>query len=251
MKNTKIKAVKLIELKSILRKQRYPDKIIDSGIKKACDIPIDVLRSEKKRSKTQILPFVSTFNPNNTNVLPIIKNTIQNLQQSRTMKEVFKDYKFIKSWRQPPNLERILCKSKFTSKPVCFAVAKCGKSCFCCDYILEGSSFKFKKEKKLFNLKSNFNCESSNLIYVVICDTCGEEYIGQTGTLLKERVSVYKQHIAHPQYQQIKVEGHLRICGKSKFKIFPFFQVKENNKALREAYENHFIERFQPSLNAR
>ena len=89
VENTKIKSVKLSELKDVLKKQRYPEKIIDNGIKKACNIPIDVLRSEKKKSETLILPFVSTFNPNNTNVLPIIKNAVQNLQQSRTMKDFY------------------------------------------------------------------------------------------------------------------------------------------------------------------
>lgn len=36
---------------------------------------------------------------------------------------------------------------------------------------------------------------------------------------------------------------------KGKFKIFPFFQVKKDNKGLKDAYEDYFIEKFQPSLN--
>ena len=70
-------------------------------------------------------------------------------------------------------------------------------------------------------------------------------------TTLKDRVSTYKQHIKQPQYQQIKVEEHLRTCGEHKFNIFPFFKIKEENKILRESYEDHFIKKFKPKLNAR
>ena len=252
VENSKIKTIKLEELKQILRRQNYPKKIIDTGIEKACKIPIEILRSNKKKTTDKIIPFISTYNPNNCKVLPSIKTVFNNLQQSKTMKDVFQNYRLINSWKQPPNLGRILCKSKFTSVKQSFKVKKCNKKCFCCkDYLLEGTSFQFKKHNSTFDLKANFNCESSNLIYVVICSGCKEEYIGQTGTTLKERVTVYKQHINHPQYQQIKVEAHLRTCGKGNFTIFPFFQVKKEDKSLRESYENHFIKKFEPKLNAR
>ena len=76
-----------------------------------------------------------------------------------------------------------------------------------------------------FKLKNRFTCDSFNLIYVVICGTCKEEYIRETGqgkAKLRGRVSVYYQHIRQPQYQQLKVEGHLRVCGSGEFWIFPF-----------------------------
>ena len=76
-----------------------------------------------------------------------------------------------------------------------------------------------------FKLKNRFTCDSFNLIYVVICGTCKEEYIRETGqgkTKLRGRVRVYYQHIRQPQYQQLKVEGHLRVCGSGEFWIFPF-----------------------------
>ena len=47
----------------------------------------------------------------------------------------------------------------------------------------------------------------------------------------------------------IQAEGHLRTCGKGIFKIMPFFQVREENKILRESYEDNFIKPFKPKLN--
>ena len=50
-----------------------------------------------------------------------------------------------------------------------------------------------------------------------------EEYIGQTQTMLKERLNTYRQHIWQPELQQIDVEGHIRTCGSGNFKIMSFF----------------------------
>ena len=72
-------------------------------------------------------------------------------------------------------------------------------------------------------LKNSFNCESSNLIYVVTCQG-RKEYIKETGCLVKERINIYRKHIRQPEYQQLVVEEHLRTCGDEKFHMFPFFQ---------------------------
>ena len=75
-----------------------------------------------------------------------------------------------------------------------------------------------------FKLKKRFTCDSFNLIYVVICNTCKEKYIGETGvgkTELRDRVRVSRKHIRQPQYQQLKVERHLRLSGNGEFRIFP------------------------------
>ena len=62
-------------------------------------------------------------------------------------------------------------------------------------------------------LKNSFNCESSQLSYVVICQGSKQEYIGETGYLVKERINIYRQHIRQLQYQQLAVEEYLRTCG--------------------------------------
>ena len=71
-------------------------------------------------------------------------------------------------------------------------------------------------------------CESNDLIYVVICSTCNEEYLGETGegkTRVSDRIRVNRQHILQAQYQQLKCEENFRTCGKGQFKIFPFFKL--------------------------
>jgi len=250
VEDNSIKHEKLDELKNVLQKQKYQQSIIDNGIKKALDIPTTELRSSKTIASEKVIPFINTHNPNNLNIFPIIKQSFKNLQLSNNTKKAFSNVKLINSKRQAPNLERILCKSEFHTSEQTFTVKKCGKSCFCCNYVKESNTYIFRHNQIEFNVKNNFTCETSNLIYVIICNTCKNEYIGQTSRMLKERINIYRQHIRQPQYQMIKVEEHLRICGEGKFQVFPFFKLKSENKFLRDSYESHFIQKFKPTLNA-
>ena len=95
-------------------------------------------------------------------------------------------------------------------------------------------------------------CDSRNLIYVVICPTCKEEYIGETGigdSKLRDRVRIYRQHIRQPEHEKLKVEKHLRTCGKGNFTIFPFRQLRSNDTDLQRENEDYFIKKYKTKLN--
>ena len=126
------------------------------------------------------------------------------------------------------------------------------KGCECCNYLLINDHYTFKNVQITFKLKYRVTWNSFNLIYVVICDTCKEEYIEETGegkTKLRERVRVYRRHIRQPQYQQLKVGGHLKVCGHGKFQIFPLLQVRSQDTNLRWSYETRFQQKFKTKLN--
>ena len=241
---TKLK--RLSGLRASLRKQKYPIALIENRIKRALG---NELRKPKEKGREEIIPFVSTHHSNNPNIFPIIRQTFKNFQHSKIMFNVFNGKKLIKSMPQAPNIERLLCKPKFRSVEEHFHVNSYGKNCVCCPYLLKASSYLFKRVNKVFFLKNNFNCEGRNLNYVCICQGCREEYIGETGCLVKERIGVYRQNISQPQYQQIKVEERLRICSSGEFQIFPLLQIKQENKLLRKAYVDYFIDFFKPFLN--
>ena len=88
--------------------------------------------------------------------------------------------------------------------------------------------YTFKYINKTFTLKTSMSYNNFNVIYVVICSVCLEEYIGETGVgkrRLRDRVRVYRQQIKQPEHQELKVEEYIRICGRSSFKIFQFLQM--------------------------
>ena len=119
----------------------------------------------------------------------------------------------------------------------------CGKNFVSCPYLVKASLYQFKLVKKTFLLKNSYNCESSNLIYIFICQGCKEEYIGEKGCLVKKWKNIYRQHIRQPQCQQLTVKEHLRTCGDGKFHIFPFSKIIQENESLKKSYEDYFIDK--------
>ena len=181
------------ELQKILYSQKYPQNLIQEAIRKVAGIPTENLRALKAKTDSNNLTFVLTFNPNNKNVFPLIQTAFKSLQQSYETKECFKDIKLIKSQRQPSSLKKLSTPAIYSNKKE-YCSKKCTKTrCACCDYIKEGSFHTFKTTGDIFYLKEDMICKSSDLIYVVICSTCNEEYIGETGegkTRVRDRVRV-------------------------------------------------------------
>ena len=80
----------------------------------------------------------------------------------------------------------------------------------------------------VFNINL-YKCQSNKFkfkmnICVIIRSGCNKEYIRQTGGHLKERLSIYRQHIPQPELKKIEVKKHLRTCAKGVFKFFSFLQ---------------------------
>ena len=112
--------------------------VVEEGIGKALAVPQEQLRSEKS---TYI---ISTYNPNNSNVIPKVREIYGKLQTSKILGKIFAKYKLIDYKRKPSKLNRFLRSSNFPTNKSTFKTTKCGKSWFCSDYIIEGALFKFK-----------------------------------------------------------------------------------------------------------
>ena len=73
---TKLK--RLSELKTSLRKQKYPIALIKNSIKRVLQVPLNKLRKPKEKGREEIIPFLSTHNSSNPNIFPIITQTFEN-----------------------------------------------------------------------------------------------------------------------------------------------------------------------------
>ena len=181
-----------------------------------------------------------------------MKTTFSHLKESCPNLKL-ENTKLIHGKRQPPNLKKILTNASFSNKKSTASISQCGDlKCLCCDYLYDKTEYTFKHTGYTFHLKSKMSCDSSNLIYCIICQGCGEEYIGETGkgkTKLRDRVRVYRQRIHDLNYRTIHVEKHLWTCAKGNFKIFPFLQMKKDCTSLRREYEKTFQKKFKTTLN--
>ena len=243
---------RLEELKNYLLKQMYPPALIDDSIRKikALNRP-DLLKTKETIQDSNLIPYVTTFNPHNPEVYPDIEKNKSLLLKEEKMKTIFSSKSFLKSKRQSPNLKKILTKAKFSKhSEMHFEVTKCNEPrCGLCKYLKEGSTFDFKGQK--FSVTSNMDCTVRNVIYVIKCRRCEKYYIGET-TNLRNRVTLHNQHIRHENLRMIPVSGHLASCSNSdpKYFIFPFYKMKTNSIIDRKEKEKQFIKKFTPELNS-
>ena len=81
---------RLQDLKTILQNKRYPEKLIEDGIGRAKNIPKEELRKTKRPQENNNIniAYVTSYNPNNPNILSTIRNTLPLLKQSPQMNKI-------------------------------------------------------------------------------------------------------------------------------------------------------------------
>ena len=97
--------MKLKELRTILKTKKYPKMVVEKGIEKAFAIPQEQLKAEKLKKKDNILPFISTYNPNNPNVFPKVREMYGNLQILKILGKIFAKHKLIDFKKQQSKLK--------------------------------------------------------------------------------------------------------------------------------------------------
>lgn len=239
------------ELFHSLIKRGYPAAVIKDAILKASNLDRASILSMNKKDNNEVVPYVSTYNPNNPEIFKDIRTSLPVLYRSETMKKVVLNKSIIKSKRQPRNLKQILTCAKFTeTEQNDNKVTRCGRSnCRLCPYLLEGPEFKFNG--KIFRVNAPMSCDVKNVVYVIQCRGCNELYIGETNDLRK-RMTVHRQQIRDESTRMIPLSGHIDVCSNSepKFFVFPFYKANQTNAIQRKEREKLFIRTFSPKLNA-
>ena len=246
---------RLYDLKQILLRKQYLAEIIDYGVNKALTQTTEELRRMREQAtENNLLCLVTTYNPNNPQVFQLVRKTLPMLNQNSSLKSIMSKTKVIHSQRQPRNLKRMLTNSYFSSqKDIDPEVKICGtKRCGTCPYLKQGKDFTFSATNEPFRIKHSTNCTSTNLIYVITCAGCGHNYIGETGDVLRNRVTVHKQQIRDPHTRMLGVSKHIDECAAGltpQFTIFPFYKILSPSEVMRKNKERFFISKYKPVLS--
>ena len=81
---------------------------------------------------------------------------------------------------------------------------------------------------------------------------CGQNYIGETGDVLRNRVTVHKPQIRDPDTRMLGVSAHIDEYAAGltpQFTIFPFYKILSSMESMRKNKERFFILKFKPALN--
>ena len=83
VENENVRHMKLKELRTILKTQKYLKMVVEKGIEKALAIHQEKLRNGKLKNNDNILRFTSTYDANNSNDFPKVREMYRNLQKAQ------------------------------------------------------------------------------------------------------------------------------------------------------------------------
>ena len=249
--NQDIRDLRLKELKELLQARKYPENVIDSAITKARKIPRKIaLYKVRKKSEQKRPVFALKYDPRLPPVQQIqAKHWRAMVAQNQYLAEVFKQPPLV-AYRRQRNLQDILIKSKvppaiqrYPSREV-KGMVKCGKSCPACPYIHSGREIKIN-QRETWKINRKVSCDTFNCVYLIHCEKCGQNYIGETGRLLKNRFSDHRGYITN-QVLSVSTGNHFNLPGHSlaHVKVTILEQVKKTDIMYRKEREKYFINKF-------
>ena len=116
---------------------------------------------------------------------------------------------------------------------------KCNK-CPIDIHIEEGNkkTFSSTNTKECFRLKGEFQCRTTGVVYLITCDKCKIQYVGQTGRSFHDRIREHMYSIVKAENAigiHFNSKGHNHLHMKATFieKVFP---NTPQNRLEREDY---------------
>ena len=214
---------RLEELRQNILKRSHPEKIINYSFTKSFQ------PKNNKEENKEIVTFTRTYNPNHNFNYNRFNNCLNDIN-NRELRETFSNKKVLLTIRQPKNLKKMLVTAKFDLHPELPNRKPNGLfSCTGCiiyhkdGYIKPYISFTFKLTKGksvTWNYNKFFDCDSKDVLYILICNNCDYFYLGKIIDF-KQRIRKHKSDVKHPQNSTCReCAEHLRDCTK----IEPFFR---------------------------
>ena len=107
----------------------------------------------------------------------------------------------------------------------------------------------FSNTGEVREIKQHINCKSTNLTYMIECQKCKKQYIGETKRTLRERFTEHRQATNNPSHANATaaVPTHFNLPDHSikDMKLIPLELQPTNNASRRKAREAYFIEKGQ------
>ena len=101
---------------------------------------------------------------------------------------------------RPPNIRDKVIRSKVPppasrlTKRKVPGMKKCNK-CGVCSFVREGKTVKSTSTNFKIDINSSVDCTSKNIIYLLGCKKCPQQYIGESERMIRERFAEHKGYV--------------------------------------------------------
>ena len=251
----------------------FKPKVVDAEFEKVRNLPGNSFSARRKLALQKVKKVVDDphriiapvdYNPHMPNISQILKKHHKAmLINAPHLAEVFKSPPMA-SYRQPPNLRRLICQSKLypiskrknlvrgaqKSAP---GWKKCGKNCKICPYTLNNTNTVTGLASGYqHRIKQAVTCDSENVIYYWRCtkDKCEDypecEYIGKTKRKFKDRLSEHRDYpkrevTTEPSGSHFTKRGH----NVSHLRGLILEQVRNKDPFILKTREHLLIKKFE------
>ena len=252
---TEIRDKRLAELKNLLIARDYPEGLVTRAIERARKIPRKIALLKIRKKATENRPVFSIkYDPRLPSIPQVVaKHWRSMITQNKYLKECFVKQP-LTAYRRQNNLRNFLIKSKVAPPPPTHpkrnlsGMNTCGKSCTACPYVQKGRYLKIDGQKT-WEIRRKVNCNSFNIIYILICKKCQQKYIGTSGRQLQKRLADHRGYIS-TQVESRATGAHFNLPGHSlaDLSVTILEQTKSDPEYRRER-EKYFIRKFDTVNN--
>ena len=115
--------------------------------------------------------------------------------------------------------------------------------CKTCPILMATDEFSSHTTGKVFKVKFNAFCNSSNVIYLITCRRWGLQYVGETGQPLYMRVNGNRYDIAHRRTEESPVAEHFNsgAHGESDTTVMVIELARSRDACLRKIRESRWM----------
>jgi len=170
------------------------------------------LGSDKKTNNTNLE--TNTNNNDNMIALSLRYNQFGNkfTQMWKTIIQenaLFENYRLVSAYSRNRNIASYLVSAKLNTQlkeirqnetdiesKTGFTLCNSARCLTCRYHATEKDSFKSNNYGSSFKIKSQLNCGSKNIIYLVTCKKCNLQYVGETSRALRDRTTDHRSNIS-------------------------------------------------------
>ena len=129
---------------------------------------------------------------------------------------------------------------------------RCKENCSICPYVNSCKSVKSTYTDNIVPLNKEFDCLTQNLVYLVHCKKCNDQYVGETKNTLRKRFSQHLGYVDSKDFRQA-TGRHFHLPGhqKSHMSITVLEKLYTDDTAYRKRRESHYIELFNRKYTQR
>jgi len=223
----------------------YPRHVVDGAVERARSVSrTDALTpKDRKEEGNDRTVAVLTFHPHNLPVRNILLHNFHVLQQDPELGSIFSQPPLV-AFKRDSNIRDHLVRSRVRTSnadPSPPGNLQCNKpKCKTCSFIDPTTTFHGPSGR--FTVKGSFNCQSSNVVYIITCSLCARLYVGETYRTLAERFSEHlrsmKLHYNNPIGEHFNSPGH----NYTHSRVAAVWQ-NTSDKTQRQYMEGHIISR--------